>query len=288
MSTNARQLFLLADHIKLSLLERQRAISLNLELNKQDGHISRSLETLREGIEALETQQAAAEAEEAGEGAPNSADLSRLRTQYRDLSSQFHGPSSTTSPTITAPNDPSLSSDFLAAQSTRPRSDPASSLRSSSSSKRIPNAKSVRFRDNPSPPVTAPTTSVPTRADALLPYRDDPSDLPAALQSQDGLDNRQIHEFHKQVIREQDEQLDRLGASVGRQRELSIQMGDELDEQGALLEDVEEGVDRHQGQLDRAKRRLDGVARKARENWSWVVIGILICVLLLLIIVLKK
>ncbi|KAK4963849.1 hypothetical protein LTR66_000786, partial [Elasticomyces elasticus] len=94
--------------------------------------------------------------------------------------------------------------------------------------------------------------------------------------------------FHKQVIREQDEQLDRLGASVGRQRELSIQMGDELDEQGALLEDVEEGVDRHQGQLDRAKRRLDGVARKARENWSWVVIGILICVLLLLIIVLKK
>lgn len=54
---NPSQLYLLADHIKLSLLERQRAISLNLEPNSQDGHISRSLESLREGIEAVEQQQ---------------------------------------------------------------------------------------------------------------------------------------------------------------------------------------------------------------------------------------
>lgn len=54
---NPSQLYLLADHIKLSLLERQRAISLNPEPNSQDGHISRSLESLREGIEAVEQQQ---------------------------------------------------------------------------------------------------------------------------------------------------------------------------------------------------------------------------------------
>lgn len=57
MSTNPSQLFLLADHVKLSLLERQRAIALNLEGNKQDGHITRSLETLRDGIENLQKQQ---------------------------------------------------------------------------------------------------------------------------------------------------------------------------------------------------------------------------------------
>lgn len=56
MSTNPHQLFLLADHVKLSLLERQRAISLDLESTKQDSHISRSLGTLREGIESLERQ----------------------------------------------------------------------------------------------------------------------------------------------------------------------------------------------------------------------------------------
>ena len=54
---NSSQLYLLADHIKLSLLERQRAISLNLEPNSQDGHISRSLDSMREGIEALEQEQ---------------------------------------------------------------------------------------------------------------------------------------------------------------------------------------------------------------------------------------
>ena len=54
---NVAQLYLLSDHIKLTLLERQRAISLNLEPNSQDGHISRSLDALREGIGTLEQEQ---------------------------------------------------------------------------------------------------------------------------------------------------------------------------------------------------------------------------------------
>ena len=50
------QLHLLADHIKLSLLERQRAISLNTEPNTDDGHVSRSLDQLRDGIENIEVE----------------------------------------------------------------------------------------------------------------------------------------------------------------------------------------------------------------------------------------
>lgn len=55
-SANPSQLFLLADHIKLSLLERQRAISLNLAPNTQDAQISRSLDQLESGIKAVESQ----------------------------------------------------------------------------------------------------------------------------------------------------------------------------------------------------------------------------------------
>lgn len=55
---NPSQLYLLADHIKLSLLERQRAISLDLEPTSQDGHISRSLDSMRDGLEALEQEEA--------------------------------------------------------------------------------------------------------------------------------------------------------------------------------------------------------------------------------------
>lgn len=52
MSTPS-QLLLLADHIKLSLLERQRAIALNLSPTSQDAQITRSLESLRTGIEEV-------------------------------------------------------------------------------------------------------------------------------------------------------------------------------------------------------------------------------------------
>jgi len=57
MASNLSQLFLLADHIKLCLLERQRAISQKLEPTTQDAEMSTSLDSLRDGIETLEAQQ---------------------------------------------------------------------------------------------------------------------------------------------------------------------------------------------------------------------------------------
>jgi syntaxin 8 len=55
-TTNISELNLLIDYIKLSLLERQRAISLNLDPNSNDSQISRSLDQLQSGISALESQ----------------------------------------------------------------------------------------------------------------------------------------------------------------------------------------------------------------------------------------
>jgi syntaxin 8 len=54
--TNPNQLFLLSDHVKLSLLERQRAQSLELDSDTQDGHISRSLDQFRDGLASLRKQ----------------------------------------------------------------------------------------------------------------------------------------------------------------------------------------------------------------------------------------
>lgn len=88
-------------------------------------------------------------------------------------------------------------------------------------------------------------------------------------------------------MEEQDSQLDELGMSIGRQRELSMQIGDELDGQVMLLDEVEEGVDRHEAQFRRARGRLDRFSRKARENWSLTVIVVLIIVLVLLIVITK-
>lgn len=99
--------------------------------------------------------------------------------------------------------------------------------------------------------------------------------------------NQQVHMYHEQIMSEQDSQLDRLGESIGRQRHLAMQVGDELEGQIALLDEVDRGVDRHQGRLDGAKRRLVGVGRKAGQNWGMTTIIVLIAILVLLIIVLK-
>lgn len=99
--------------------------------------------------------------------------------------------------------------------------------------------------------------------------------------------NQQLHEFHSQVLDEQDEQLDRLGESIGRQRELSMQIGDELDSHVAMLDDVEAVTDRHQSRLDRAKKTLGKVAKGAGENKQMSAIVILIIILVLLIAILK-
>lgn len=245
-TTNPPQLFLLADHIKLSLLERQRAISLNLSPNSQDSQISRSLEQLRSGIETLESQVADKDDESI------SSQLPRLRTQLQDLTSQF---------------DPtSVSNIAPAAIQKKPRQP----------------SKSVRFTDDPSAESADPDLD-PARA-SLFPYCDDPSD---EVPDHSSLNNHQIHEYHSQVIAEQDEQLDALGQSIGRQRELSMQIGDELDGHVMLLDEVEEGVDRHQAQFRRAQGRLDRFSRKARENWSLTVIVVLIVILILLIVITK-
>jgi syntaxin 8 len=190
--------------------------------------------------------------------------LPRLNSQFAELSSQFNTSTSSASPAVKNPNDPSLQPDFAAAQK-KPR----------------PASKSVRFSDNPS----ASDADEDSNRAQLFPYRDEPD--PEAAPDYSHLDNQQIHEYHSQVIRDQDDQLDQLGASIGRQRELSMQIGDELDGQVMLLDEVEEGVDRHTAQFRRARGRLDRFSRKARENWSLTVIVVLICILLLLIIITK-
>jgi len=259
-STTPHQLFLLADHLKLSLLERQRAISLNLEADEQDGQITKSLDSLHKGIGQLETQYT-----DNGEAESDDSELSRLRKQYADLYKQFHGiaPPPTRSQ---RPNDPALNEDFAAAQ-TRPTQ---------------PRRKSVRFRDE----LGEEDPQEAANRAALFSDQERYTDEPAAP-DQTNLDNQQIHTYHKQVLRDQDEQLDTLGQSIGRQRMLGIQMGNEMEEQNQLLDDVESGVDRHQSTLDRARKRLGNVARKSKGNWSWITIGILIVVLVLLIVVLN-
>ncbi|KAI0121413.1 v-SNARE [Hypoxylon sp. NC0597] len=294
--SNPNQLFLLADHIKLSLLERQRAQSLNLDGDSKDGHISRSLDQFRDGLAALEKEQK--RLEEAGDedGALTISDaLPGLQKQYNDLTSQFHGFSSPSSAsTLTHPNDPALSPDFEHA-TTSPTSAPgapAAQPSSTSTSNLRPKgarttSKTVRFTDNPTSP-SAVDPDLEAQLFGGARYRDNPGDDSMGYRDEAaGMTNTQIHAYHQRILNEQDEQLDALGASIARQRELSMQIGDELDEHVAMLDDVDAAVDRHQGRLDRAKRQVGRISRAASESKQMIAIIILIIVLVLLIAILK-
>jgi len=100
--------------------------------------------------------------------------------------------------------------------------------------------------------------------------------------------NQQIHAYHQQILQDQDAQLDALGASISRQRELSMQIGDELDSQVLMLDESERAADRHQSTLDRARRQMGRVTRKAgSEGGQMTIIVVLIIILVLLIVILK-
>lgn len=250
MPASSQQLLLLADHLKLSLLERQRAVALKLDSTKENAQIERSLQSLQEGLEELEAQD------------DFDDNTSRLREQYDDLYAQYHGGAAPARDV--RPNNPTLNDDFAAAQSKPQRN------------------KNVRFRDNPEDEDAETIANRNALFSDQERYQDEPS---APDQSQ--LDNQQIHDYHKQVIRDQDDQLEVLGQSIGRQRMLGIQMGSELEEQNELLDDVESGMTRHQTLLDRAGKRLGNVARKSKANWSWITIAILVCILILVITITK-
>ncbi|OGM41619.1 putative SNARE complex subunit (Syn8) [Aspergillus bombycis] len=261
---NPSQLFLLADHIKLSLLERQRAISLDLEPNSQDGEISRSLESLHDGIEDVERDLSQLEQAHDDGAAELKDQLFHLKSQYQDLSSQFSGHS-----TSAGAGGSSPSPEFANVKSSPDLKQPVP---------QHPPSKSVRFMNS------ATEEADLERQNLFQPYRDSPS--PPGVDQSD-MSNEQIHDRHNEIMRDQDEQLDRLGESIGRQHQLSIQIGDELEGHVALLDGMDGDVDRHQHRLDGARKRLDKIRRSAGDNWSLMTIVGLIIILVILIVILK-
>jgi len=68
---------------------------------------------------------------------------------------------------------------------------------------------------------------------------------------------------------------------------MSLQINDELDVHHGLLEELDTDLDRTESRLGNARRKLDRVAKGAKNNVSTVTIGLLILVLLILIIIFK-
>lgn len=110
------------------------------------------------------------------------------------------------------------------------------------------------------------------------PYTDDP---------EAGLDPALMLQEQRRMMDHQDLHLENLSRSVNRQRDISIQINDELDVHTGLLQELDHDLDRTESRLGGARRQLERVAKGARNNGSTVTIAALILVLLVLIIIFK-
>jgi member of the syntaxin family of t-SNAREs len=97
--------------------------------------------------------------------------------------------------------------------------------------------------------------------------------------------NAEFEQQQQQVMmEEQDQQLDGVFRSVGVLRNQAEDMGRELEEQGAMLEDVDRLADRVGGKLQVGVKRVGEVIRKNEDGLSSCCIAVLIFVLILLLI----
>ncbi|CAO1629606.1 unnamed protein product [Parajaminaea phylloscopi] len=115
------------------------------------------------------------------------------------------------------------------------------------------------------------------------PYRDSPS----RSASPEPQDHAQLMQDQKRVFEQQDSQLDTLSLSIGRQRDLSLRMNEELELQSELLDGLDDDVERTGLRLGRASGQLDRVRRKVKDHGSLCALFGLIVLLVTLIILFK-
>ncbi|OSD07981.1 hypothetical protein PYCCODRAFT_1449103 [Trametes coccinea BRFM310] len=149
---------------------------------------------------------------------------------------------------------------------------PPMDVSASSSSSPAPDSPAASSPPLPPVPPTAPTNA------EFAPYTDDP---------EAGYSSDEVLLQQRRIMDDQDVHLDELSRSITRQRDISLQINDELDVHTGLLEGLDHDLDRTDSRLTHARRKLDRVARGAKENGSTLMIGLLILVLLILIIVFK-
>ncbi|KAI8981737.1 hypothetical protein BDF20DRAFT_817315 [Mycotypha africana] len=84
-------------------------------------------------------------------------------------------------------------------------------------------------------------------------------------------------------MEDQDHDLDQLSDAIRRQRELGLMIGDELETHAQLIDETEEMVDQTDERLRRARKKLDYVGRRVKNNKSVCIVIALIIIFFVLV-----
>lgn len=90
--------------------------------------------------------------------------------------------------------------------------------------------------------------------------------------------------FQEQLLREQDTHLDSIHHTMTNLHLQAQTMGEELEDQGQILNDMDTNIDTLTNKLSRGRRQLEWIYEKNKERYNDCCIGLLIAVLLVLLV----
>lgn len=90
--------------------------------------------------------------------------------------------------------------------------------------------------------------------------------------------------FQEQMLREQDTHLDSIHHTMTNLHLQAQTMGEELEDQGQILNDMDTNIDTLSNKLSRGRRQLEWIYEKNKERYNDCCIGLLIAVLLVLLV----
>lgn len=88
------------------------------------------------------------------------------------------------------------------------------------------------------------------------------------------------------IIQSQDDQLEKMTSSVGTLKNMSKQIGNELDEQAIMLDDFSHEMETTESRLDGAMKKVAKVLHMSNDRRQWIAIGVLSAILVLVVILL--
>ncbi|XP_048761035.2 syntaxin-8-like [Ostrea edulis] len=101
----------------------------------------------------------------------------------------------------------------------------------------------------------------------------------------EGMDNHGIAQQQKTIIQEQDRGLESLSKVISRQKEMAIDIGNEVDIQNDLIDDIGDHMDQTKERLVKETRHVRLVDRKSATCGYWVAIILIFLTIVVILIV---
>ncbi|KAJ8318009.1 hypothetical protein KUTeg_003100 [Tegillarca granosa] len=100
-----------------------------------------------------------------------------------------------------------------------------------------------------------------------------------------GVSNEAIRQQQQHIIREQDQGLESLSHVIARQKEMATDIGNEVDSQNVLIDEITDHVDRTGERLIKETRHIRIVDRKSNTCCYWIVMVVLFIAILVVAVV---